>query len=65
MSKIAYVGPLIVVKKVASQLELSPYRLIHDLLKMNVFITSVNQQIETEVAKFICERYGYTLFGAE
>jgi translation initiation factor IF-2 len=65
MSKVVYLRPPIVVKELASQLGLSPYRLIHDLLKMNDFINSINESIETEVAKFICEQYGYTLFTGE
>ena len=64
MSKVVYLGPPIVVKELASKLEVSPYRLMHDLCGMNVFVR-IELSIETEVAKFICEQYGYTLFTGE
>jgi hypothetical protein len=62
MKKIVYLRPPIVVKKLASQLEISPFRLVYDLCGMSVFVNSVNEFIETEVARFICQQYGFTLF---
>jgi hypothetical protein len=58
MKKIVYLRPPIVVKKLASQLEISPFRLVYDLCGMSVFVNSINDSIETEVARFICEQYG-------
>jgi hypothetical protein len=65
MSKIVYLRPPITVKELAAQLEILPFRVIYDLCGMNVFINGINESIETEVAKFIFEQYGYTLFTGE
>jgi hypothetical protein len=64
MKKFVYLRPPIVVKALASQLEVSPYRLMYDLCGMNVFVR-INQCIETEVARVLCARYGFTLFIGE
>jgi hypothetical protein len=53
MSKVVYLRPPIIVKKLAAQLEISPFRLVYDLCGMNVFVNSINEYIETELAKFI------------
>ena len=65
MSKVVYLRPPIVVKEVASKLEVWPFRLMHDLCGMNIFVSSINESIETEVAKFICAQYGYKLVTRE
>jgi hypothetical protein len=65
MSKVVYLRPPIIVKKLASQLKISPFRLMHDLLNMNVFINSIDESIETEVAGFICAQHGYKLVTGE
>jgi hypothetical protein len=39
---------------------ISPYRLIHDLVGMSVFVR-VDQSIKPEVATFICKKYGFDL----
>jgi hypothetical protein len=66
MKNIVYLRPPIVVKRLASQLEIWPFRLLHDLLGgMSVFVNSISESIETEVARFICEQCGYTLFTGE
>ena len=65
MNSVVYLRPPIVVKKLASQLEVSPFRLVYDMCSMNVFVTKINESIETEVAKFICDQYGYTLVTGE
>ena len=64
MSKVVYLRPPIVVKEVASKLEVWPYRLMHDLCGMNVFVR-IEESIETEVARFICAQYGYRLVTGE
>jgi hypothetical protein len=64
MSKVVYLRPPIVVKEVASKLEVWPFRLMHDLCGMNVFVR-IEESIETEVARFICAQYGYRLVTGE
>jgi len=64
MSKVLYLRPPIVVKEVASKLEVWPFRLMHDLCGMNVFVR-IEESIETEVARFICAQYGYRLVTGE
>jgi translation initiation factor IF-2 len=60
MSKTIYVPPPVIVKELADRIGVSPYQLIHDLVGMNVFVRS-DQNIEPEVAAFICEKYGFRL----
>jgi translation initiation factor IF-2 len=60
MSKTISVQPPIIVKELAAKLGISPYRLIHDLVDMNVFVR-VGQSIKPEVAAFICKKYGFRL----
>jgi hypothetical protein len=65
MKKIVYLRPPIVVKRLASQLEISPFQLVYDLCGMSVFVKSINDSIDTEVARFLCEQHGFTLFTGE
>jgi hypothetical protein len=60
MSKTIYVQPPIIVQELARRIGVSPYRLNHDLVGMNVFVR-VDQSIEPEVATFICKQHGFTL----
>ena len=52
--------PPIIVKELASALDLKPNELIHSLLKINVF-ASINQALDTAIADRICTQYGYRL----
>jgi translation initiation factor IF-2 len=54
MSKTIYVQPPIIVKELAERIGVSPYRLIHDLVDMSVFVR-VNQSIKPEVASAILQ----------
>ena len=50
--------PPIVVRELAEQLKLKPFKLIADLMELNVF-ANVNQAIDEVVAQKICAKYGY------
>jgi translation initiation factor IF-2 len=60
MSRTIYVQPPIIVKELADRIGISPYRLIYDLVGMNVFVR-VDHSIRPEVATFICKKYGFDL----
>ena len=57
---ILQVKPPIVVRDFAGQLEMKPFRLISELMEMNIF-ASMNQLIEEDVARKIAEKHGYLL----
>lgn len=50
--------PPIVVRELAEQLKLKPFKLIADLMELNVF-ANVNQSIDELVAQKICAKYGF------
>lgn len=51
--------PPIVVKELATRLGCKSFQLIHELMEMNIFAT-LNQVIEEDVARKICEKRGFT-----
>lgn len=55
--------PPILVRDLATQLNLEPFRIIHELMEMNVFVT-LDQELEEAVVKKICDKHGF-LFRAE
>lgn len=54
------IKPPIVVRDFATQLGLKPFRLISELMEMNIF-ASMNQVIEEDVAHELAKRHGFTL----
>src|SRR5258708_6717644 len=46
------------IKELAAQMEIKPFKVIHDLMEMNIF-ANINQSVEPEVATKLCERYGF------
>jgi translation initiation factor IF-2 len=50
--------PPIVVRELAEKLKLKPFKLIADLMELNVF-ASVNQAIDESVTERICAKYGF------
>ncbi|MDB6110206.1 MAG: infB [Pedosphaera sp.] len=52
------IKPPIVVRELAEQLKLKPFKLIADLMELNVF-ANVNQAIDELVAQKICAKYGF------
>ncbi len=57
-SKIIHIKPPIVVKDLAAQMELKPFKLISELMELGIF-ASINQTIESDIASKICEKYGF------
>jgi len=55
--KVIHIKPPIIVKDLATQLELKPFQLIADLMELNIF-ASINQAIEPDVAAKVCEKHG-------
>ncbi|NLT71198.1 MAG: translation initiation factor IF-2 [Verrucomicrobiaceae bacterium] len=56
--KIIHIKPPIIVKELASMMELKPFLLIQDLMEMDVF-ANLTQAIEPDVASKICEKHGF------
>ena len=56
--KVIHIKPPIMIKELALQLDVKPFKMIHDLMEMNIF-ASINQSVEPEVAAKLCERYGF------
>jgi translation initiation factor IF-2 len=56
--KIIHIKPPIMIKELAAQMEIKPFKVIHDLMEMNIF-ANINQSVEPEVATKLCERYGF------
>jgi len=55
--RVIHIKPPIIVKDLATQLELKPFQLIADLMELNIF-ASINQAIEPDVAAKVCEKHG-------
>lgn len=57
-AKIINIKPPIVVKKLAELMDLKPFKLIQDLMELDVFANQ-HQSIEPDVAAAICEKHGF------
>lgn len=57
--KVINIKPPIVVKDLAERMGLKPFKLIAELMKLEVFV-SANKSIEPDVAAKVCEVYGFT-----
>ena len=57
-AKVISIKPPIVVRELADQLKQKPFKIIADLMGLNVFAT-VNQAIDEAIAERICANYGY------
>ena len=57
--KVINIKPPIIVKELAERMGLKPFKLIAELMKLEVFV-SANKSIEPDVAASICEVYGFT-----
>lgn len=58
--RILHVKPPIVVRELATQLEMKPFKLISELMEMGIF-ASINQAIDEEVAGKLADRHGFVL----
>ncbi|MFZ4115949.1 MAG: translation initiation factor IF-2 [Chthoniobacterales bacterium] len=56
--KVIHIKPPIMIKELAAQMNVKPFKMIHDLMEMNIF-ASINQSVEPDVAAKLCERYGF------
>lgn len=56
--RIIHLKPPIVVKDLAAAMDLKPFKLIQDLMELDVF-ASQNQAIEPDVAARVCEKHGF------
>jgi translation initiation factor IF-2 len=56
--KIIHIKPPIIVRELAQQIGLKPFRLIHDLMEINIF-AAINHTIEPDTAAAICRKHGF------
>ena len=54
--KVIHIKPPIQIKELAIQLEVPPFKIIKDLMGMQIF-ANINQSVEPEVASRLCEMY--------
>jgi translation initiation factor IF-2 len=58
--KIVHLKPPIIVKDLAARISVKPFQLISDLMQLKILV-SINQPIEPDVARKLCEKHGYKL----
>src|ERR1700722_7333565 len=56
--EVIIIKPPIVVREIAAQLKQKPFKIIADLMGLNVFAT-VNQAIDEKIAQQLCAKYGF------
>jgi translation initiation factor IF-2 len=56
--EVIIIKPPIVVRELATQLKQKPFKIIADLMGLNVFAT-VNQAIDEKIAQQLCAKYGF------
>ncbi|HEY2344045.1 MAG TPA: translation initiation factor IF-2, partial [Chthoniobacteraceae bacterium] len=57
--KVIHLKPPIIVRELAAAMNLKPFQVIGDLMKMSIFV-NVNQSIEPDVAIKVCALHGFT-----
>ena len=57
-NKVIHMKPPVVVRDLAYRLGIKPHLLLMELMEMNVF-ANLNEGVEEDVGKTICERHGY------
>ncbi len=57
--KVIHLKPPIIVRELANAMNLKPFQVIGDLIKMNIFV-SLNQPIEPDLAVKVCSLHGFT-----
>jgi translation initiation factor IF-2 len=55
--RVIHIKPPIQIKELASQLEVPPFKLIKDLMGMQIF-ANINQSVEPDIASKLCDMYG-------
>jgi translation initiation factor IF-2 len=56
--KVIHIKPPIQIKELAIQMEVPPFKIIKDLMGMQIF-ANINQSVEPEIATKLCEMYGF------
>ena len=56
--KIIHIKPPIQIKELATHLEIAPFKIIKDLMGMQIF-ANINQSVEPDIASKLCEMYGF------
>jgi translation initiation factor IF-2 len=56
--KVIHIKPPIQIKELAAQMEVPPFKIIKDLMGMQIF-ANINQSVEPEIAGKLCEMYGF------
>ena len=56
--KVIHIKPPIQIKELATQLGVPPFKIIKDLMGMQIF-ANINQSVEPEVAGRLCDLYGF------
>jgi translation initiation factor IF-2 len=59
MRQIIELPERIQVDELADRLGVKPFRVISDLIKLRVFVSSVTKEVEFEVAARICGMHGF------
>lgn len=57
-SKIIHIKPPIIVKDLADRMSLKPFKIIQDLMELDIF-ASADSAVEPETAGTICEKHGF------
>lgn len=58
--RVIHIKPPIIVKDLAARMSIKPFQLISDLMQMRILV-SINQPVESEIAKKLCEKHGFKL----
>ena len=56
--KVIHIKPPIQIKELATQMGVPPFKIIKDLMGMQIF-ANINQSVEPEIAAKLCELYGF------
>lgn len=56
--KVIHIKPPIMINDLAKEMSLQPYKLIKDLMGMDIF-ASINHSIEPDIAKRVCQKHGF------
>jgi len=57
--KVIHIKPPIQIKELAAQMEVPAFKIIKDLMGMQIF-ANINQSVEPDIAAKLCEMYGFT-----
>jgi translation initiation factor IF-2 len=55
--RVIHIKPPILIKELATQMEVPPFKIIKDLMGMQIF-ANINQSVEPEIASKLCDMYG-------